>query len=118
MAWLVQPQQLASPDGSASGKWRMTATSDEDGGGPFGDPACLHASAEEAESCEACDDFTAMITGFPPRKRTQPQPDPLRTRLKRIEEAARLICDDDGGHPAMSVRIAKLRAALAGGHEP
>jgi hypothetical protein len=114
MAWWVQPQQLANRDGSPSSKWRMTASSDEDGGGPFGNAECFHSSAEEAEACGACDDYTAMITGFPPRKRPHPQPDPLKARLKAIEDAALPICNDDGGYPPMSVRIARLRAALAG----
>lgn len=87
MAWWVQPQQLADPDGSPSGKWRMTATSDEDGGGPFGNPDCFHASADEAESCESCDDYMAMISGFPPRKRQQPQPMKRPTEWLPIETA-------------------------------
>lgn len=48
----------------------MTATSDEDGGGPFGDPSHDHPSAEEAEKCDRCDEYCSKITGFMSRKQT------------------------------------------------
>lgn len=67
--WIVQPQQLADANGKGTGRWRMTATSDEDGGGPHGDESHDHASADEAQACERCDAYTASITGFPSRKR-------------------------------------------------
>ena len=47
----------------------MTATSDEDGGGPFGDESHDHASPEEALACEQCDEYCSGITGFMSRKR-------------------------------------------------
>ena len=66
--WWVKAMQIA--DGEHKLRWRMTATSDEDGGGPFGDNSHSHATAEEAEACDACDDYTSGITGFPSRKKT------------------------------------------------
>lgn len=47
----------------------MTATSDEDGGGPFGDTSHDHATAEEAEACERCDEYCCGVAGFESRKR-------------------------------------------------
>lgn len=67
--WFVQPSQIADSAGNGTGRWRMTARSDEGGGGPFGDTSHDHPSAEEAESCERCDEFTAGVAGFPSRKR-------------------------------------------------
>lgn len=46
----------------------MTATSDEDGGGPYGDTSHDHASAEEAEVCEICDEYCSQWAGFMSRK--------------------------------------------------
>lgn len=66
--WLVQPLQIADSTGQPTGRWRMTAKSDEGGGGPFGDVSHDHASAAEAEACEQCDEFMASVTGFPSRK--------------------------------------------------
>ena len=47
----------------------MTATSDEDGGGPYGDTSHDHASAEEAEECDQCDEYCSKVSGFASRKR-------------------------------------------------
>ena len=47
----------------------MTATSDEDGGGPYGDTSHDHASAEEAEACDQCDEYCSKWSGFSSRKR-------------------------------------------------
>lgn len=69
MAWFVQALEIAGPDGKGTGRWRMTASSDEDGGGPFGDTSHDHPSATEALECERCDEFCASVTGFPSRKR-------------------------------------------------
>ena len=67
--WWVQPLEIANSEGKPTGRWRLTARSDEDGGGPFGDTTHDHASAQEAQACERCDEFTAGITGFPSRRR-------------------------------------------------
>lgn len=53
----------------------MTARSDEDGGGPYGDTSHDHATAEEAEQCERCDEYVSGWTGFPSRKRAAEQRD-------------------------------------------
>jgi hypothetical protein len=53
MAWWIKPQQLADDAGNGTGRWRLTATSDEDGGGPW--PCCdcegAHGSPEAAAAC-------------------------------------------------------------------
>jgi hypothetical protein len=69
--WLTQPLEIADANGKPTGRWRLTAKSDEDGGGPFGDSSHDHATAEEAEECERCDEFVASVTGFPSKKRQQ-----------------------------------------------
>jgi hypothetical protein len=69
--WIVQPMQIADKDGNPTGRWRMTARSDEGGGGPFGDLTHDHSTAAEAEQCERCDEFTASCTGFPSKARLQ-----------------------------------------------
>ena len=65
MAWFTQPLQIADAKGEPTGRWRLTATSDEDGGGPFGDTTHDHATAEEAQTCAACRKFVGQVTGFP-----------------------------------------------------
>ena len=67
--WWVQPMEIADTEGKPTGRWRLTARSDEGGGGPFGDTTHDHASAQEAQACDRCDEFTAGITGFPSRRR-------------------------------------------------
>lgn len=77
MVWWIQPQQLKD-----SLKWRMTAKSDEDGGGPFGRVECAHDTAEQAESCEACDEYVSGFSGSLTKKRT--------AELKREMDVAEL----------------------------
>lgn len=70
MAWWIQPQEIATKDGKPSGRWRMTAKSDEGGGGPYGDVSHDHATAEEAEACNQCDEYVHRWAGFPSRKQS------------------------------------------------
>jgi len=70
MAWWIEARQIAAPDGNPTGRWRMTATSDEDGGGPFGDLSHDHASPEEAELCDKCDEFVSQVSGFPSKRQS------------------------------------------------
>ena len=65
--WWIQPSKLAGPNGEHTGRYRMTATSDE-GGGTFGDTSHDHASAEEAQQCEQCDEYCSRIAGMPSEK--------------------------------------------------
>lgn len=53
MVWIRQPQEIADKDGKGTGRWRMTATSDEDGGGPWKLCDCPdgHESPEAARDC-------------------------------------------------------------------
>lgn len=69
MVWFIQPLEIADDAGKATGRWRMTATSDEGGGGPYGDTSHDHATAEEAETCGVCDEYVSRRSGFPSRKR-------------------------------------------------
>lgn len=87
MVWFVQPMQIADKEGKSTGRWRMTATSDEDGGGPYGDVSHDHASAEEAQECERCDEFVSQWSGFP-SKRRQREMDEARERkeYERLKE--------------------------------
>lgn len=68
MAWMTQALEITNA-GKPTGRYRMTATSDEGGGGPFGDTSHDHASAAEAQECERCNEFIASVTGFPSKKR-------------------------------------------------
>jgi hypothetical protein len=50
MVWFTQASEIAK-NGKGTSRWRMTATSDEGGGGPFGDTSHDHGSAQEALQC-------------------------------------------------------------------
>lgn len=55
MAWLIMVREIAADDGTPTGRFRLTATSDEDGGGPFGLCDHEHDTRAEADTCpEAC----------------------------------------------------------------
>lgn len=71
MAWWIQPLEIVDESGNPTGRFRLTANSDEGGGGPFGDTSHDHASAEEAQECDLCDEYCSRISGFPPRKERQ-----------------------------------------------
>ena len=60
--------EIAGPNGERTGRFRMTATSDEDGGGPWGDDSHNHGSAEEAQQCELCDEYCSRSSGMPSKK--------------------------------------------------
>lgn len=68
MAWWIKPMEIADAHGKPTGRWRMTAQSDEGGGGPYGDGSHDHASAAEAEACDRCDEYTHRWAGFPSRR--------------------------------------------------
>lgn len=86
MTWFIQPMEIAE-EGKASGKWRMTAFSDEGGGGPFGNLNCFHASLEEAKQCELCDEFVSRASGFPSRKENREALEILeREQLRELKE--------------------------------
>lgn len=51
MVWWIEPLQIADSDGKGTGKWRLTARSDEDGGGPYGLCEHEHDTPEEAQDC-------------------------------------------------------------------
>lgn len=68
MVWFTQVLEIADAEGRPTGRFRLTATSDEDGGGPWGDTECSHSTRDEAEACERCDEYVAKVTGFPSEK--------------------------------------------------
>ena len=51
MAWWIMVQEIADDQGNGTGKYRLTAKSDEDGGGPYGLCEHEHNSIEEAQNC-------------------------------------------------------------------
>lgn len=51
MVWWIRVQEIADEHGVGTGKWRRTATSDEDGGGPWGLCDHAHDSKDEAYEC-------------------------------------------------------------------
>ena len=51
MAWWIQVREIADAEGQPTGKFRKTAKSDEDGGGPFGLCDHEHETIKEAENC-------------------------------------------------------------------
>lgn len=79
--WLIQPMKIAGTNGEWNGKWRMTATSDDGGGGPYGDTSHDHASMEEAQQCGACDEYTAQVSGMPSKKAMR-EADEARDRIE------------------------------------
>ena len=85
--WIVQSLEIIGAEGDGhSGRWRLTATSDEDGGGPFGDESHDHGSAAECLECERCDAYTSRITGFMSRKqRAEAQEKQDRAEYERLK---------------------------------
>jgi hypothetical protein len=53
MVWLMRPQEIADEDGKGTGRWRMTATSEDGGGGPWGMCDCEdgHETSDAARDC-------------------------------------------------------------------
>jgi hypothetical protein len=64
MTWIVEALEIADQYGRGIGRYRLTAKSDEDGGGPFGDRSHDHGSKAEAEACQLCREFTDSVTGI------------------------------------------------------
>ncbi|MGA7327484.1 MAG: hypothetical protein WBX25_24095 [Rhodomicrobium sp.] len=63
MSWTILPLQVAGTNGSASGRWRLTAAPDIPISSPLGDLSHDHESLEAAEACDRCDEFIASLTG-------------------------------------------------------
>jgi hypothetical protein len=51
MAWRIMVLEIADQNGKGTGKYQLTAKSDEDGGGPHGLCDHEHDSIEEAQNC-------------------------------------------------------------------
>lgn len=51
MAWFIMVREIAGDRGEPTGTFRLTAKSDEDGGGPFGLCDHAHGTRAEAETC-------------------------------------------------------------------
>lgn len=51
MAWWITVREIADESGKGVGRYRLTAKSDEDGGGPFGLCEHKHKTKEAAEKC-------------------------------------------------------------------
>lgn len=86
MAWWIEPLQIADKNGQPTGRWRMTAKSDEDGGGPYGDDTHDHASADEAQACDKCDEYVSHVAGFLPRtKRAEMREMAERQQLRALK---------------------------------
>ena len=99
MAWYRQAQQIADENGNGTGRWRMTVRSDEGGGGPFGDTSHDHASPEEAHACDACDEYTAQVSGFYSRKALAEMKERAeREELHRLKEKYETRVDGLDGH--------------------
>lgn len=64
MVWFVRPLELKTPEGGRSGKWRLCAESDEDGGFHA---LCghKHNSPQEAHDCPEAIVREGQVTGFP-----------------------------------------------------
>lgn len=119
MAWWIQPLEIADENGNPTGRFRMTATSDEDGGGPFGDTSHDHASAEEAQACDRCDEYCARISGFPSRKERGKADEPTEAQIVAVEDV--LLAWEAKVSDRVSARALAedvLRAALAAKEKP
>lgn len=66
MAWLIHPRELAGAAGRGSGRWQLTAESDEYGG-PFPLCACRegHGDPVEAQNCEEAMERKKFYQGSP-----------------------------------------------------
>jgi hypothetical protein len=64
MTWICEALEVFDKLEGSTGRYRMTATSDEVGG-PFGDTSHDHATIAEAGACDLCDEFLARIMGVP-----------------------------------------------------
>lgn len=89
--WIVQVLELAD-EGKPTGNFRLTATSDDGGGGPFGAIGHRHDSREEASACQHCREYVASITGMPldkerPLKGLVVESDWLKARAAREGDA-------------------------------
>jgi hypothetical protein len=63
--FIIKPLQILK-NGQPTGRWRLTATSDEDGVGPYGDESHDHGSSAEALHCPTCQnycDWAATVGG-------------------------------------------------------
>lgn len=52
MVWWIQVLEIAGDNNIGVGRYRLTATSDEDGGGPYGLCDHEHLNEEDAYNCE------------------------------------------------------------------
>lgn len=104
MAWFVEALEIMGPGQSHTGRWRLTATSDEDGGGPWGDNSHDHGSESEAIECERCQDYVSRRTGtWRGKKATEPFTAANRAALRRfVDEVERR-----GAHYAAMMEVAK-----------
>lgn len=116
MAWWVEPLEIKKDD-QHTGRWRLTATSDEDGGGPYGCVTHDHSSPDEARACPDCQRFCDSITGIPtsPTERLMLQlslNDPTMIKV-HIESCISSLRDEDGRTKSreLALAVTKLQEA-------
>jgi hypothetical protein len=117
MAWIVQPLERKNDAGQPSGLWHLTASSDEGGGFVVG---CDHdhASAEEAQECDAAQTKIGHATGFPRVERgptTEERLERALASLRALQEGAALAmstCEENG--PVHDFLCAIHREAVKG----
>ena len=88
MAWIVRVSELATKDMQPTGRFRLTATSDEDGGGPHGDTSHDHGSRAEAGSCPKCIDYCDRVTGIQTPPKTPTAEETAKARRESFRVAA------------------------------
>lgn len=65
--WYIEALEIVDREKGKTGKYRLTARSDEPEHGPSGNPRCYHDTPEECFECDACDRYTSQTAGFPTR---------------------------------------------------
>lgn len=119
MVWFVEPLEIRKGD-ERTGRWRLTATSDEGGGGPFGDETHDHPSPTEAQACAKCRLFCDRITGIPSPMAPVERPplqlsvnDPTMIKI-HVQACISSLRDEDGRTKTreLALAVTKLQEAV------
>jgi len=81
--WIIQPLEIKKND-APSGKFRLTATSDEDGGGPYGLCDHDHDSMEDAVKCPDAAERSRPYGGWIKTQADETRVDQLIAALERL----------------------------------
>lgn len=112
--WFIEALEIVDRDKGKTGKFRLTARSDEPVTEPRGNAKCYHDTPEQCFECDACDLYTSRTAGVP----TRAERNEMMAKAEANEERRRILRAKVFIAGAQAMREMIARSAENGATEP